>query len=53
MMVHKGLRGSTARMYLRPAMDRPNLVVNTESLVTKIIIDAEQGRATAVQFIDK
>ncbi|XP_026289306.2 glucose dehydrogenase [FAD, quinone]-like [Frankliniella occidentalis] len=53
MMVYKGLRGSTARMYLRPSMGRPNLVVNTEALVSKVVIDAERGRATGVEFIDK
>lgn len=53
MMVSKGLRASTARMYLRPAMNRPNLVVNTDSLAARVIINADRGLAKGVEFIDK
>ena len=53
MMVDKGLRGSTARMYLRPAMSRMNLVVNSEAHVNKILIHPVHRRATGVQFTDR
>ena len=33
---YKGKRWSTAEAYLRPAMDRDNLHVLTEALVTKV-----------------
>lgn len=42
----RGRRHSTASAFLRPALARPNLVVWTEALVERIVI--EQGRATEV-----
>lgn len=42
-------RNSAARAFLRPAMRRPNLRVETHAQVTKILI--EQGRATGVEYI--
>ncbi|HEY7143588.1 MAG TPA: GMC family oxidoreductase N-terminal domain-containing protein [Streptosporangiaceae bacterium] len=44
-----GRRWSTADAYLHPAMDRPNLTVLTDALVTGILI--EGGRAAGVQFL--
>lgn len=52
-MVKDGLRASTARMYLRPAMNRKNLAVKINSQVTKIIIDRWTKRATGVEYEDK
>lgn len=43
-----GLRASTARCYLRPAMRRPNLVVLTGAHV--LGVDIEGGRARAVRW---
>jgi choline dehydrogenase len=44
--VKNGRRSSTARAYLHPVMHRPNLVVWTKTLVTKVVVEA--GRATGV-----
>ena len=46
--VKKGRRHSTARAYLDPAADRPNLMVETNALATRVIL--ENGRATGVEF---
>jgi choline dehydrogenase len=45
----RGRRCSTADAYLRPALDRPNLTVRTDALVTKIVM--ESGRAVGVRFL--
>lgn len=45
---HKGLRWSTARGYLRPAMQRPNLRVVTKALVHRILLDGR--RATGLIY---
>ncbi len=51
-VTHKqGLRWSTAKAFLEPAMDRPNLHVVTEVLAEKILI--ESGRATGVHLRKK
>lgn len=44
-----GKRVSTADAYLRPALGRPNLVVETACLVTRL--DVEHGRCTGVRYI--
>ncbi len=44
----RGRRWSTARAYLRPAMNRPNLTVITGALAERIILD--RGRATGVTW---
>ena len=44
--VNGGRRSSTAREYLRPAMSRPNLRVETGVAVTRIVV--ENGRATGI-----
>ena len=43
-----GRRSSTARAYLRPAMGRPNLAVETGALVHRIVIRG--GRAVGVEY---
>ncbi len=48
MTVGGGIRGSTARAYLRPAMSRRNLRVVTRTLVCRVVF--ESGRAVAVEY---
>lgn len=43
---HKGRRWSTARAYLDPAADRPNLTIRTGALAERVII--EGGRARGI-----
>jgi choline dehydrogenase len=43
-----GRRWSTADAYLRPAMDRPNLTVETGAVATGVIVEA--GRAVGVRY---
>ncbi|HZE30406.1 MAG TPA: GMC family oxidoreductase N-terminal domain-containing protein [Actinoallomurus sp.] len=45
----RGRRCSTADAYLRPALDRPNLTVQTDALTTKVLV--ENGRATGVRYV--
>ena len=42
----RGRRASTARAYLKPALDRPNLTVLSSAHVTRVLI--ENGRAAGV-----
>lgn len=44
----RGRRWSAANAYLRPALERPNLTVITDALVTRVLV--EQGRATGVRY---
>ena len=44
----KGRRSSASTAYLRPAMKRPNLTVETGALTTRILI--EHGRAVGVEY---
>jgi choline dehydrogenase len=44
----RGMRSSTARGYLYPAMRRPNLRIETRALTTRIVI--ERGRAVGVEY---
>jgi choline dehydrogenase len=44
-----GRRWSAADAYLHPAMDRPNLTVQTDALVTGLVI--EEGHATGVRYL--
>lgn len=46
--IHRGRRDSAAKAYLRPALRRPNLKVETEALVTGVGI--ADGRATGVAY---
>ncbi|MEN3358141.1 MAG: choline dehydrogenase, partial [Mycobacteriales bacterium] len=44
-----GRRWSTADAYLRPALDRPNLTVRSDALVTRVEVTG--GRATGVSYV--
>jgi choline dehydrogenase len=44
----RGERWSTADGYLRPALERENLTVETDALVTRVLV--ENGRATGVRY---
>lgn len=44
-----GLRESVFRSYVYPYMDRPNLTVLTNALVTRVTLDGEQ--ATGIEFV--
>jgi choline dehydrogenase len=48
MTIHKGVRESTARAFLRPIGTRPNLAVCTGVMVSHVTM--ERGRATGVAF---
>ena len=43
-----GRRSSTARMFLHPVMNRPNLTIETRAQASRVII--ENGRATGVAY---
>ena len=47
--IDKGERASTYSAFLRPAMARPNLTVETHAQATRIVI--EQGRATGIDYV--
>jgi choline dehydrogenase len=49
MTVVRGRRGSAARIFLKPAMGRGNLQVETRTLATRIRIQG--GRAVGVEFV--
>jgi choline dehydrogenase len=44
-----GMRSSTARAYLRPAMGRPNLDIVTGALARRVLVAG--GRATGVEYL--
>jgi len=46
---HRGLRYSTARSFLKPAVKRRNLLVRTNATVTRI--NVSEGRANSVSFM--
>jgi len=46
--IHNGRRGSAAAEFLRPAMRRPNLRVETNALATRVVL--ERSRATGVEY---
>jgi choline dehydrogenase len=46
--VYRGRRLSAARAYLHPVMGRPNLVVRTRALVTRVLFDG--SRAIGVEY---
>ncbi len=46
--IHQGRRGSTAARFLFPAMGRPNLIVITGALATKV--EVQNGRAAALHY---
>jgi choline dehydrogenase len=47
----EGRRCSAADAYLHPAQDRPNLTVQTDALVTSVMIEA--GRAVGVRYLHR
>ena len=49
---YHGERWSTARAYLDPARDRPNLTVVTEALVEKVALD-DSGTASGIVYRDR
>ena len=51
MTVKDGRRCSAADAYLRPALERPNLTVETGALATKIIFDGR--RAVGVNYVQR
>ena len=48
MTVHKGRRWSTAMAYLRPALARPNLRLQTQALVRRVLFEGPRGAPRAV-----
>jgi choline dehydrogenase len=46
--VHNGRRASTSVQYLRPALQRPNLTVETHATTTRVLI--HRGRASGVEY---
>ena len=48
MTIHKGRRWSTAVGYLRPALKRKNLTVETGAFTTRVLL--EKGRAVGVEY---
>ncbi len=53
MTVHRGRRWSTAMAYLRPALKRPNLRLQTATLTTRVLFDGpdDAPRATGVEAV--
>nr|XP_056719453.1 choline dehydrogenase, mitochondrial [Euleptes europaea] len=49
MTIHQGLRWSTASAYLRPALSRPNLSAEENTLVTKILF--EGTKAIGIEYV--
>src|SRR5918993_471923 len=49
LFTRNGLRCSTAVGYLKPVRSRSNLNVQTDALVTRIVVDS--GRATSVEYV--
>ncbi len=47
--IRRGRRHSSAAAYLDPARGRPNLVVETRALATRVLL--ERGRAVGVEFL--
>jgi choline dehydrogenase len=47
--IHNNQRFSTARAFLRPVMNRPNLIIRTGCQVKKIVLS--HGRAAGVEFV--
>lgn len=48
-----GIRYSTARAFLRPIIDRPNLHILLNATVTKVLINPSTKTATGVEFTDQ
>ena len=50
LVVKDGARHSTAKAYLKPALERPNLEVRTGARITRIVV--EGGKAVGVEFLE-
>lgn len=48
-----GTRVSSARAYLRPARDRPNLTVLLNTTVTRVVIDPKRKAVTGVEYVTR
>ncbi|MGH8325329.1 MAG: GMC family oxidoreductase, partial [Steroidobacteraceae bacterium] len=46
----RGRRASTARVFLQPALRRPNLTVRTRTLVNRVLL--EHGRAVGIEYLE-
>ena len=55
MTVHRGRRWSTAMAYLRPALGRANLMLQTDALSTRVLFDGPTGapRASGVEVLQR
>ncbi len=55
MTVHKGRRWSTAMAYLRPALKRPNVRLQTHTLATRLLFEGPSGdrRVAGVEVLHK
>lgn len=49
--IRKGSRCSTAKAFLRPARNRPNLHIALYSHVTKVLVDSQSKTAFGVEFM--
>ncbi len=49
--IHEGRRWSAASAYLRPVLDRPNLKIESNALVSRVLFDGQ--RAIGVEFVQK
>ncbi len=51
--IHQGKRFSAAAAWLKPALSRPNLRVETDAMVTRVLFDEsrESRRAVGVEFV--
>ncbi len=49
--IHNGRRWSTASAYLRPALERPNLTVESHSHLTRVLFD--NTRAVGIEYLHK
>ena len=47
--IKDGMRSGTNRAYLTPVLDRPNLTITKNVLITRILM--ENGRATGVEYL--
>lgn len=49
--IRRGSRCSTAKAFLRPVRNRPNLHIALNAQVTKVVIDPKTKMATGVSFL--
>jgi choline dehydrogenase len=49
--IHNGKRWSAASAYLRPALDRPNLTIESHAHVSRVLFEGK--RAVGVEFVQK